>query len=663
MKSIKTKLIISVSILILSVTIIIGGISIVIGYRSLKEESEYSLKLLASEGARLTESRMQSLISTLNMVAMKTEITNMEWEVDVTELKDELRKTNFIDIGFVLPNGYTYYTDGTVRLMSDRIYVVEALEGKAEISDVIISRVTRKPEIEVAVPVLKGGEVIGALLGRMEADSLSEITKDIGYGENGYSFMVNNQGTIIAHPDTEKVIERFNPIEESIDNTNLRIQANAFQKIIQDKSGIINFEYEESILYAGYAPIEGTDWIFVITADQEEVMSSIPKMIRIILIIMLIVFALSLGIVYLLEITLTRPLIEMTKQSKRLGDLDIREDIDEIYLKQKDEIGTLSKAFQTLTINLRDIIKEITNSANRVSDTAQQLTATSQQSAIISEEISHTIEEIARGAMEQVKDTESGLSQVELLGNKIELNHQHMINLNTTTEQVTNLVKDGFNDIDRLTLLTNENDLATKNTCDIMLNMKNSSVQIGDASKIISNMAKQTTLLALNATIEAARAGEAGKGFAVVAEEIQNMADQSTKSIHYIDLIVNELQKNIGWAVDSMKQISTTSEEQHKSVLATITKYNDISKAMNQSEMAVAELNSSEKEMEIANNEIKIMLYSLTAIAEQNAAGTQQAASTMEEQTATTQVIADVCDRLTQLAENLRITITRFNVS
>jgi len=167
MKSIKTKLIVSFSILILSVTLIIGCISIAIGYQSLKEEAEYSLKLLASEGARLTESRMQSLISTLNMIAKKTEITNMGWEVDVTELKEELVKTDFIDIGLVLPNGYTYYTDGTVRLMSDRIYVIEALEGKAEISDVIISRITRKPEIEVAVPVLKDGEVIGALVGRM----------------------------------------------------------------------------------------------------------------------------------------------------------------------------------------------------------------------------------------------------------------------------------------------------------------------------------------------------------------------------------------------------------------------------------------------------------------------------------------------------------------
>ncbi|MGB4659838.1 MAG: methyl-accepting chemotaxis protein [Mobilitalea sp.] len=662
MKSIKTKLMIYFSVLVLLVAFVIGSISVVIGYRSLKEEAEYSLTLLATEGAKITESRMNSVIAALSMVSKKTEIINMGWEVNTEVLIEELEKTDFIDIGFVLPNGYTYYTDGTISLMSDRTYVASALEGNAEISDLIISRVTRKIEIEVAVPVLKDGEVVGALVGRMEANALSEITKDIGYGENGYSFMVNELGTIIAHPDINQVVERYNPIEAVTEDPDLKNTAEAFQKIIQDKSGVTSYQSEDSTLYAGYAPIEGTNWCFVITADQAEVMSAIPKMLRTIMFVMLLVLIVSFGLVYLLGTMLTKPLIEMTKHSKRLGELDIRENIAEVYLNQKDEIGTLSGSFQLLTTNLREIMKEITSSANKVSDTAQKLTASSQQSASVSEEISRTVEDIAKGASEQAGNTASGLSQAALLGSKIEINHQHMINLNTTTEQVNNFVKDGLKDIARLTLLTNENDIATKNTFDTMTNMKNSSVKIGEASKIISDMASQTNLLALNASIEAARAGEAGRGFAVVAEEIKNMADQSAESTRYIDVIIKELQKNITQAVDSVKRISITSEEQHKSVSVTIKKYQDISESMGKSDQVVTELNNSEKEMKTANNEIKIMLESLSAIAEQNAAGTQQAASTMEEQTASMQVIAEVSDRLTELADNLRDTIAKFNI-
>ncbi len=89
----------------------------------------------------------------------------MGWEVDLDILAQELGKTDFTDIGYVQPNGYAYYTDGSVVLMSDCIYVTNALDGKPEISDVVISRVTRKPEIEVAVTVSDNGEVVGALIG------------------------------------------------------------------------------------------------------------------------------------------------------------------------------------------------------------------------------------------------------------------------------------------------------------------------------------------------------------------------------------------------------------------------------------------------------------------------------------------------------------------
>ena len=654
MKSIKTKLVLFSTILVLSVTLLIGIIAISIGSNALQKEAKYSLLLLAEESAKLTESRMDAMVSILTMISKKSELADMGWEVDLKLLSGELEKTDFIDLGYILPNGYTHYTDGTVRLMSDRAYIKDALAGNARVSDVIISRVTRKPEIEAVVPVFKEGEVIGAVIARMEADYLSEITSDIGYGEAGYAYMMNSSGTIIAHPDRQKVITRYNPLDEEGDT--------AYQQILNEKQGVTSYQETDANIYAGYAPVKGTDWYFVVTADQDEVMSAIPKMLRTIIIVMLIIFLCSMIVVYMVERKITKPLIELTRHSKRIGELDISEDISESYFGQKDEIGTLAGAFQNLTSKLRDSIKAISDSANQVSNTALRLTATSKQSALVAEEIVRTVDEIAKGAMEQANHTEEGLAQATVLETKLLTNHQYVLELNTATEHVNQMIQKGLEDIELLSVITNENDVATRSTCDMMLKMKQNSTKISEASKIISDIAKQTNLIALNATIEAARAGDAGLGFTVVAREIQSMADQSAESTQYIDKIVNGLQHSIEQAFESMNSILLTSSKQHQSVTDTIERYQIISDAMRKSEAAVDKLNRSEEDMESANNEIKLMLQSLTAIAEENAAGSQQAASTMEEQSASVQVLTEICVHLSGLSEDLRSVIARFVV-
>jgi methyl-accepting chemotaxis protein len=352
----------------------------------------------------------------------------------------------------------------------------------------------------------------------------------------------------------------------------------------------------------------------------------------------------------------------LTEQSKRIGALDISEDIKEEHLKQKDEIGTLSRAFQVLTDNLREIILDITGSAERVSDTAMKLMSVAQETAAASEGISTTVSEISRGAMEQSENISSGLEQAMILSNKIAINHENRVNLNEVTDRVTGLLQEGMKDMEELTRLTEDNNKATQKAFVIMDKMKKSSGQIGDASRIITDMARQTNLLALNASIEAARAGDAGRGFAVVAEEIQKMADQSADSAGYINEIIKELHGNIMQVAESMNSILTASQKQREGVTGTSIKYRNISEAMRKSEQAVEVLNTSGKDMESANEEIKCMLQSLSAIAEQNAAGTQQAVASMEEQAASVQVVADISNRLNELSESLRMTVLKFIV-
>ena len=82
-----------------------------------------------------------------------------------------------------------------------------------------------------------------------------------------------------------------------------------------------------------------------------------------------------------------------------------------------------------------------------------------------------------------------------------------------------------------------------------------SSQEIGNIVKSITDIAEQTNLLALNATIEAARAGEMGKGFAVVATEVKELAKQSSKATEDITHKIRAIQEDTKSAITVIEGI------------------------------------------------------------------------------------------------------------
>jgi methyl-accepting chemotaxis protein len=662
MKSIKVKLVAYFSILILLSSFALGLISIQRASSSLKEEAESALSLIAYESARLTESRIETQIRTLGMIAGQIDIQSMDWVVQQPILVSQLENTNFLAMAVVQPDGTAYYSDGTTSQLGDRDYIKKAFSGEANVSDLLISKVTNGTVLMFAAPIESNGEVVGVLIGRGDGNALSEITNDTGYGENGYGYMINGSGTIVAHPDSEKVMNQYNPINEVKNDKSQKSVAMQFEKMIKEKTGVSTYFFEGNDLYAGYMPVDGTNWIMVINANKKDVLDAIPALQKTILILMAIIVAVSIGFIFIIGNSITNPIINAVKHIQNMANLDITNDVPDAYLKMKDETGKLGKAMQSLTDNLRGIVREINNSSEQVAAASEELTATSQQSATAAEEVTKTIEEIARGASEQAQNTEEGTSKSNLLGETIEKNINYAKQLNSASNKVAEVVDEGLIEVDQLLKITKESNEAASGIYDVILKTNESSNKIGQASSVIASIAEQTNLLALNAAIEAARAGEAGRGFSVVAEEIRKLAEQSSISTKSIDEIVNELQKNAQEAVKTMERVAIISKEQSNSVVVTKDKYVLISQAMKEAIMALEQLNVSEVEMDKMKNQIMDTLQNLSAIAEENSAATEEVTASMEEQAASIEEIAGASEGLSNLAQGLQTIISKFKI-
>lgn len=660
MKSIKTKLILYFAILLLLTSSGLGFLSIRTSAEAITVEAEKALGLMAADGAKIIESRIETQINTLRMLSLDNEIASMDWSLQQGKLAKYMESTGFLALGIVYPDGTAFYHDGNQASLGDREYVIKAFKGEANVSDVIISRVTNSAVLMYAAPIMNNGKVVGVLVGRRDGNGLSVLTDDMGFGEEGYAYAINSKGIVVAHPDREKVMEQFNPIEAAKADEGLLSAANQFTKMLEEKKGVSDYDFQGSHLYAGYAPIQGTNWLVVITADSKEVLVAIPALRRSIMVTTSIILVICIALCYLIGNSITKPIIATIAHSKRISELDITEDMPREYMNRRDEIGSLATSFQTITDSLRSFVRQISDTSQQVASSSEELTAISQQSATAAEEVARTLEEIAKGATDQAKDTEEGAVHVEELTKLIEKDQVFVRDLNTATKEINKLKDEGLEILKDLVDKTNHNNIAAQEVNGIIVNTNDSAKKIDSASEMIKNIADQTNLLALNAAIEAARAGEAGRGFAVVAEEIRKLAEQSNSFTEEIATIIRELTNKTSHAVNTMAEVGKIVASQTQSVELTDAKFKGINSAVEKMNQLIVSINKSGEDMDNKKDEIVRIIQNLSAISQQNAAGTEEASASVEEQTASMEEIANASDSLARLAEELQTSIARF---
>ncbi|MBS4174819.1 methyl-accepting chemotaxis protein [Bacillus sp. FJAT-49736] len=340
------------------------------------------------------------------------------------------------------------------------------------------------------------------------------------------------------------------------------------------------------------------------------------------------------------------------------GDLSI----EAIRENRKDEMGELTKSFNAMVSNLKNLVRRVIDTSQQVAASSEQLSANADETSKASEQIADSIQEVSSGA-----DLQFGsVKQANQLVSKIS---EDIYDISSRAEKVAHSSQEMFgkaqvgSDIVGKAIEQMENITTnTENTAKVITMLSKKSEEIEEIVTIINGIADQTNLLALNAAIEAARAGEHGKGFAVVADEVRKLAEQSSQSTKRIGEIIQEIQANTLKAVESMNFGGNAVHKGTELVGDAGTSFADISLAVNDVTERMLEVSQSIEQIHHHTNSLVESIKNVSNITDQTTEHTQEVAAATEEQTASMQEVSAATKLLANMAQELLDVANQFKV-
>ncbi|MCL9780116.1 methyl-accepting chemotaxis protein [Vibrio sp. S4M6] len=417
-----------------------------------------------------------------------------------------------------------------------------------------------KLTITIAKGIYRDGKFVGAVGASVNLDTLARDVSDLPAPGKGFSFLITNDGLILAHSNSELRNKPYSDLSANIPLESMINKSSQFGELATVELG------GEAYLFSS-AKIASSEWLLVMAGKKSVMLAPIKTTTLFLLLAALIMIA----IVAVTSNPLIRYLLSnLTKVSDALkqiasggGDLTQR-----IKVRTHDEVGLLAENFNQFVEKLQTLLAHVHDVTDKVDD---QATDTSRSAEKLSESANNQQNEVTMVAA-AVTQMSSATQEIASNSEQAANASAESVKISTKGQQVANTCQASISN------LSDQVNDAVK----IIMELKNHGQEINSIVSTISDIAEQTNLLALNAAIEAARAGEAGRGFAVVADEVRVLSQNTHKSTEEINAMITTLQSTTQDAVQVMNQCHDLAQTSVTDAQNASDSFQEISQAVNE---------------------------------------------------------------------------------
>jgi len=203
----------------------------------------------------------------------------------------------------------------------------------------------------------------------------------------------------------------------------------------------------------------------------------------------------------------------------------------------RDEITEIAQWLNSLIDNLGGILAQVTLINSEVSAANGSLRATSQSTRTRAHEVVDSMQQILESLGEQMESIQAASFQADGMRRVLASAEAQAGEQFSALQEMTASIRGSVG-----------------RSADTIVELQESTQEIGKVVTVIREIADQTNLLALNAAIEAARAGDQGRGFAVVADEVRKLAERTRQATVHIGQMIDAVQVHADSAVQVMRQ-------------------------------------------------------------------------------------------------------------
>lgn len=364
------------------------------------------------------------------------------------------------------------------------------------------------------------------------------------------------------------------------------------------------------------------------------------------------------------DLTQTVQIIERGQITRRKDEFAA---MSTMFAKFIEDTENALRAFQSCQIRMQEIVFGVRQQSDMVAVSSETLSDTTKSAFESASAIAQSTQDVLH-ATNELAQTSTRLAEVsEKTASEVNSASKAMSTLESTVgdlvakseeqiqlvEEATHRAKVGGESVE--SAINSLENIATQvhASADVIRDLGEQQVKIGEIVSMIEDISGQTNLLALNAAIEAARAGEHGRGFAVVADEVRKLAERAGQAAGEISDLIGSVRANVSKATEEMEGTTREVEKGTEQSAAAKTALTAIVQSVGDVHESASGFKRSLESTIGQTSIVKNALLVSSEVSSEGAANSQQLSAVSEEICASAQVVTGYLD--SQKSEFLNI--------